>query len=470
MQRQRGAFLVMMTLVVVVLIGVAALVLDIGRVAVLRAEMQNAVDAAALAAAVELDGKSGARTRAMTAARQALVHDSRFARLSELLGDAQLPDAAFSFYCIIGSRQDVNPADVDMSIFCEGADLGDGRRWSAGGDIDAHYVQVQLSPDLVEQYFEVDLIFLPVLRVFGLDPLNVVAVRAAATAGRHFYQCNYPPMALCDPFEGSGSSFREVMSAGQGVKLRDQGGGNAAWVAGNFGFLEPRGGGPGAPDVADYLADEGLTGCTPPIVTSKTGEMTNKTTSAVNTRFDIYEPPSPFNKPNAYREWPPAPNVMTYPHDSTFRLIGGATNDRFGNGDWDFDAYWAANHAGVAKPNGWSNSNRPTRWAVYNWEISTPGMIPPAGRPVASHLNNTGNYPPPRSIPERRLLHVAVLSCAALGIKGKTTAPVFTPDGFAKMFLYRPADGPPNAVIYGEYLGWSLDEDANYHVDIQLYE
>ena len=125
MRRERGAFLVMMTLVVVVLIGVAALVLDIGRVMVLRAEMQNAVDAAALAAAVELDGDSGARERAMTAARQALAHDSRFARLSELLGDAQLPDAAFSFFCIIGARQDVDPDEVDMSVFCEGADLGE---------------------------------------------------------------------------------------------------------------------------------------------------------------------------------------------------------------------------------------------------------------------------------------------------------------------------------------------------------
>ena len=47
---------------------------------------------------------------------------------------------------------------------------------------------------------------------------------------------------------------------------------------------------------------------------------------------------------------------------------------------------------------------------------------------------------------------------------------LYDPDGFAKIFLYRPADYPSNAAIYGEYLGWSQEQDANYHVDIQLYQ
>lgn len=466
-RRQRGAFLVMMTLLVVVLIGIAALAVDMGRVMALRAEMQNAVDAAALAAAVELNGKSGAQLRARSAARNALVHDSHFARISQLLGDASLPDAAFTFYCVIGAKNDVDPATVNMTEFCSGADVGGGF-WSAGNDRDSHYVRVRMDPSLVDQHFTIDLVFLPVLRALGLVPLTYVQLNAYATAGRHFYECNYPPMVLCDPFEGHGSTFRQSMKTGAAIVLRDQGGGSGAWVSGNFGFLEPWGGGTGATDVSLYLADEGQTGCTPPEITSKTGQMTAKTTSAINTRFDQYNNPSPFNRADAPKNWPPAPNVMAYPNDNTTQLIGGLATSRFGNGDWDFDAYWTANHGSTLRPNGWSNLNRPTRWDVYNWEL-TNNAVPTAGKPNASHLY-TGNYPPPRSIAERRLLHVAVASCQALGIKGKTNTVLYDPDGFAKIFLYRPADYPSNAAIYGEYLGWSQEQDANYHVDIQLYQ
>lgn len=459
--RQRGAFLAMMVVIIVVLVGVAALALDVGRVYALRAEMQNAVDAAALAGAVELNGKDGARARAVAAARNALVHDSRYARVAGLLGEDALPDAAFAFYCVIGARPD--PDDTaDITAFCEGSE-DEPPRWTAGGDGDAHYIAVRLDPQLAPGKFTLDLIFLPVLEVFGLDAPNELGLVASAIAGRHFYTCNYPPMLLCDPFEPSGQHFKDVMKPGQAIQLRQQG--SNQWSNGNFGFLEPRGGGPGASDVSEYMADEFLMGCTPPTVTTKTGSMTNKTTAAVNVRFDIYDGPAPFNK-TAWKDYPPAPNVMAYPNDQTWRV----TDNRFGNGDWDFDAYWASNHPGLAPPNGWGNTTkRPARWDVYSWEIAN-NAIPTAGRPVAGHLNTSGVYPPPRSDANRRLLHVAVASCEAIGLTGgKKTGTIFAPDGFAKMFFHRPAEGPPNAVAYAEYVGWSAEQDANYHVDIQLY-
>ncbi len=460
-RRQRGAFLVMMALLIVVLIGIAALALDFGRVVALRAEMQNAVDAAALAGAVELDGKDGARLRARTAARNALIHDSRWARVAELLGDTSLPEEAFEYFCIIGSVNDVS--DDDAPRYCAGSQTA-ARLWPATSDAETHYIRVRLDPEVAE-HFRVDLIFLPVLQAFGIDTATVVALNATATAGRHFYECNYPPMMLCDPFESVGSHFKDEMAAGQGIKLRAQGGGASFWAGGNFGFLVPSGGGPGAANVALYLADEGLTGCTPSRVATEPGEMTMTTTSALNTRFDQYNAPNPFNRPNAPARWPPAPNVVSYPDDLSFVDVG---NSRFGNGNWDFDAYWAAKHAGAPKPNAWSNANRPRRWDVYKWEIDN-GAIPLAGQPNPAHLY-TGDYPPPRSVAERRVLHVAVISCAALGVHGASEVTLFEPDGFAEMFLYRSADGPPGATIYAEYMGWSTEEDANYHADIQLYQ
>lgn len=459
--RQRGAFMVMMAILVVVLIGIAALVLDVGRVLALRAEMQNAVDAAALAGAVELNGQDGARLRARAAARNALLHDSRYARISELLGDASLPDEAFDFFCVIGSRDDVNPGEVNMAEYCPAGSLGDGY-YGVAADRDAHYIRVRLDPELAEAgRFTVDLIFLPVLRVLGIEPATFVSLNAMATAGRHFYACNYPPMMLCDPFEGTGTHLKYALVPGQAIVLRDQGGAGASWAPGNFGFLQPRGSGPGAPDLAKYLASADDMGCTPPTITTSPGETAQKTKAAINTRFDEYPPPlpNPGGGVQAWEAWPPAPNIVDYPSDSTWQVIAGMT-DRFGNGDWDFDGYWAAKHPGVLKPNTWSNLNRPKRWDVYQWEIEN-GMIPEA----PTHT--------PGDMEGRRVLRVAVTSCTAQNVAGKSSATLMEPDGFAKMFITKRAADPGSPAkleIVAEYLGWSLEQDANYHVQIQLYQ
>ena len=106
-KHQEGAFLVMIILMLVVLLGFAALVIDVGRLLILRTEMQHAVDAAALAAAVELDQSDQAIVNAKKAARIAITDTSHFARVQALLGDAALPDDAFTFYCVIGTNSDI---------------------------------------------------------------------------------------------------------------------------------------------------------------------------------------------------------------------------------------------------------------------------------------------------------------------------------------------------------------------------
>ncbi|MCM0612004.1 Tad domain-containing protein [Marinobacter sediminum] len=462
--RNRGAYLAMMALLMVVLIGVAALALDVGRVLVLRMQMQNAADAAALAAAVELNGRDGARERARAAARDLLEHDSGFAEASDLLGERGLPDDAITFFCVIGSNQDVEADIPGFADFCGGGEV-EPNKFAATSDAESHYVQVRLDPELAteEGRYTLDLIFLPVLQALGEETLEQVELKARAVAGRTFFQCNYPPMAICDPFESSGGNFRDDMPVGGHIQLKQQGANQ--WTHGNFGFLEPLAGGPGASDVALYLADEGLTGCQPPIVTTKTGNMTNKTAAALNTRMDDYGPPAPFNSPSAPADWPPAPNVMEYPPDQNTLPQDG----RYGTGDWDFMGYWNSAHPGLPAPNGWNNAAPPSRWQVYSWEIDN-GQVSAAGQPDPSHVY-TGDYPPPVSNARRRLFHVAMLSCEALGLTGgKRTAPVFGHDGFAKIFMMRKAEGPPVGEIYGEYVGWGDESEADYHVDVQLYE
>jgi len=497
-REERGAILVMTAIFSVVLIGIAALALDAGRLFVLHSEMHNAADAAALAAAAELDGQSDAQARAKAAARGMLSHSGHFAKNNELLKEA-LPDEAFTFYCAIGSEY-----DIDSSAACPGGPVSEGSRYYlADGDSDTHYVKVNMQSN-ASDYYVIDLFFLPVLELITDDVALTAAAHAEATAGRNYLICNYPPLMICDPFEGSGS-FKNVMVPGHQIQLKLQQHGGW-WVPGDFAFLEPTGGS-GAMDLADYIADEIKQECTPPIVTTKPGNNTGPTTWAVNTRFDEYEQTSHFDWP----EFPPAPIVIDYPRDSSF-------TNRVGNGNWDRSGYWTTYHAtqghGASPPStlnlgdgtGVSYATA-SRWQVYNWEIeqnlfpchegyvftdkkgdpiggqmicSQPNpsaAIPkkevlPApvldGKPDPAHINS-GSYPPPQTIPTRRLMHIATLSCQELGINGKATVSVISPDGFARVFITEHT-GDEEADLTGEYIGWTDEKEENYHVDIQLYE
>ena len=88
-QKVRGAILVMAALILILLIGVAAFALDLGRLFVLHTEMQNAVDSAVLSAAAELDGETDspdALVRAKSAANQEMLnHLAHFSKQDQLL-------------------------------------------------------------------------------------------------------------------------------------------------------------------------------------------------------------------------------------------------------------------------------------------------------------------------------------------------------------------------------------------------
>lgn len=456
LRRQRGAILVMTAVFIVVLIGVAALAMDIGRLVILRSQMQNAADAAALAAAAELDGKDGARARAMAAAREALQHDNSFARVRELLGAGGLPDEAFTFYCVIGAEYDLNPEEVtDFGIYCNGADDGSGR-YVAATDPESHYVRVDLDPAKAPGRFSLDLFFLPVLNLLTPGTATEGVARTQAVAGRHSIQCNYPPMVICDPFEGQGKTFREDMPVGASIVLRDQGPGSN-WAPGNMGFLTPISGDTGANAVADVLANPGDQGCATRRVGTEPGQMTQLTTRAINTRFDDYDRPGfPVDQ---WNKWPPAPNIYEYQDVDSRVAIPGLDSARFSQPDWKYDEWKTAQEAmyGPIINPPWGITT-PLRYDVYNWEIANNRVL---AKPNASHT------PGPA---ERRVFAVAVLSCQALSLKGRMSTLVNDPDGFAKIFIHRKATAPSNAAIYGEYVGWFGVGESNYDVDIQLYE
>ncbi|MCW8830235.1 MAG: Tad domain-containing protein, partial [Gammaproteobacteria bacterium] len=226
-QQVRGAVLVMAALVMVLLIGVAALALDMGRLYVLHTEMQNAVDAAVLSAAVELDGEAGALDMAKAAANQEMLnHLAHFSKQDALLENLQAEDSVFTFYSWIGSDMDSSTPPSDCAPV-------DGKCVTTSDD-DASYVQIELDPVLLatdDDRYEIDLYFLPVLSLFGVDTATEASTRVVALAGSHTEVCNYPPMFICDPSEGG-----DPLVPGQMVALKEQGPG-APWVAGTFGWL-----------------------------------------------------------------------------------------------------------------------------------------------------------------------------------------------------------------------------------------
>ncbi len=467
-RQQKGAYLVLMAALLVLLIGVGALAIDMGRLYVMRSEMQNAADAAALAAAMELDKAPNARARAENAARNLLQHDSKFADVANLLGVS----IQLEFFCAIGARYDPRPKEI--KYFCVN-DYSAGRS-IATSDAETSYVRVSLRPTDANGAYSLQLLFLPALSAV-IDQINPRAsLSATATGGRNLYMCDFPPMMLCNPFENTGMAFQDEMNPGDQIILKQQGGNQ--WAPGNFGFLQPDNTpGGGAPEISRFLADENLSGCKAPLFTTSTGSMTNQTSNGLNTRFDIYSNPG-YGRPDAPDYWPPAPNVIDFPRDTTWRAI----DNRFGNGDWNRDGYFATYHDWQlhGRPGGWADM---TRWDAYNWAIAE-GKLPSKsplvgstddtaydGIPDPNHLY-TGDYPPQSSIPERRVFMVAVVNCVAHGISGQTTFPLIAPtEGFAELFMTEHVTKPPDAEIRVEYMSWAdAASSENIHVDVQLYE
>lgn len=465
---QQGYVLVMLVLVLVVLLGIAALALDLGRLYVLRTEMQNAADAAALAAAAELNAEEDAIARAELAGRNLLESDSHFAAADDkaLLGEGD--DIGFEFFSAIAPEPKTTTTNY----------------------ADAHYVRVTLDPALDEDgeggRYGIDLFFLPVLNVLGIPTQRFVDLKASALAGRHFYVCNYPPMMICDPLEAEGG-LEEEMEVGQQIVLKKQGGGST-WGSGMFGFLYPRDPDtgeyiPGSAVLGPYLADESKMGCTPPVVKTRTGNIANLS-NAWNTRFDIYDK-NPFNYPTAYQDYPPATNITDYGgyynpsntnqcapsgycddnpteplcwRDSALRCIPDDAPPYVGDGDWSREGYWQAKYPALPQPVGLSGMSR---YDMYMHEINN-GVFLNYEKPEPAHQDVAS--------PERRVMFVAVLSCDALGVKPNDVLNVSEPDGFAKFFITERSAGSPANNFFVEYMGWAEDRDEDFHVVVQLYE
>ena len=427
-------------------IGVGALALDVGRMTVLRSQMQDRADAGAMAAAVQLDGRVGAQTRATAVAMNAM------SQTSGISGDGQtLNVQTVNFYSEYGATT-----------------------VAATGDEDSRFIEVILEPRRVDFFLE------PVVNPSGGPHYKNLAARAVA--GANPFICAASPLMICDLGEtDSTMSLALVENVGKQIVLKMSPMSGGAWSPGNYGLLALPDGTSGASSIEGALAAVQPLDCYTLNVTTAPGVKAKKVRHGINSRFDLDH--------LAY----PAPDVINYPKDVE---IEADPTVRMGSGNWPLGGlggYWAAKHSGASLPDDLLGASR---YQVYLYELglqfgrsdtdgqtiypvvgALPGgytLISPAGPsiPVDPLNPNDPDYdgvPSNTVAPDgyaRRLMKVAVLQCIAEGVQGKHSYP--TNGNFVEIFITQAVD---DKTIYGELVRpLSPSNDTNFHANVKLVQ
>lgn len=417
---QTGIAVPYVALTIGAIVGMAGLALDVGRLVTTDTQAQAAADAAALAAASQLDRNSDAITRA-TAAAATVVNQQTYAD-----GGATVDMASIQFL------SSLNP-----------------RTYTADA-AEARFVEVT-----TEQLTQQNIL------IQAIDAQNAeVQVQAVAVAGNTQVACRIPPLAICNPNEadppiggGIGAPFVEDSWIGKQILVKS-GGSNSQWAPGDFGLLDVLGSSQ-PKDIANMLASANPnSNCYGTAVDIRPGQTTS-TRNGLNTRFDMYENPffggtakkDPQFRPakNITMNWDTAANCKVSENTADgFPQIGMPRDSnlianpdaRLGNGEWDCATYWATNHPSTLAPSGCTASSSMTRWEIYNYENDN-GIIPqgPQCHDMAGSLPATEPM-------DRRTVYFAVINCREHDVKGNAEdVPV---ESYVEAFLTEPVGNPLN--------------------------
>lgn len=353
---ESGNTLVYVTLSAAVILGMIGLALDGSRAMITHSEAQGAADAAALAAASQLDGQSGACARAKAEAA-VVTNRQRFAQG----GGGDITIAAGSPRLL----DDLPGADgdsVDGMVLADDADC----------DAAARYVEVQ-TQQLTHQN----------TLLSALTSQNTTLIQRTATAGFRRSLCAAGPVLMaCSPFNWQpGVAYDAWTNDGSNKGFITKCGNDAGCVENTLAAATPQ-----------FCTEENEDDPAP-------GNNTNKARDGINVRFGKGKNSDPPSDTNVV-------DFKPYSND-----IPGRT------GGWRCADYWAAYHASGtlkdAKPAGCTNGTTSvTRYSVYQAEreaaakgdASAIPTKPPAGIPTATE--------------ERRLLYIAVVNCAAGNLTG----------------------------------------------------
>lgn len=463
-RNSEGAVAPIVALSLTALIAVGGIAFDYAHLAAMDTELQDAADHAALAAATQLDGETGAQTRATAAAQSLITNKTRFAA-TDASHDANVAVVRLTFY----------------SAYTSAAS-----NTAATSDADSNVVEVEVDTRTANYAFT------PIVAAFRNS------LKAKAVAGVSGAVCGVVPFFICNPVEPANNTNVNLepggVDPGTGIVMAQ---GGAQWGPGNFGFLDQIGN--GANGVAEALASNSLLGnCQPTTgVTTETGNVLNAVRDSLNLRFDIKpnnpaacksppcqpstnvfkdvaktasgcswkfpdqqladvttnaNPPSYFPRANAPLSGV-TPQTMGSPRDIChyFQSSSGSyplcANNRVGNGIWDRAAYFAVNHPGVDWQNEPGLGPNVTRYQTYLWEAADASRLrtnPLSGpNPVQSTYGAAQNVclgpglaPDPAGT-DRRRITAAVVNCHAVpSLNGKRNLPVA---GFIDVFMVEPS-------------------------------
>ena len=470
---EKGSILVYTGAFMAVGVGGAALSIDIGRIVLLRTQLQNRADAGALAGAAQLDANVGAMERA-----QVVVVDSMVAYTTALQqAGEELPVLSVVIY----------PAEDDGIT----RDM-----FTAPTDATARFVEVLMERKTLSFFYA------PAVNLLtnNANVSNETTLDARAVAMSDPYICKAQPLMICDPFSVLGGdpsdSLGDASNAGASVMLKQPAAGNGAWTAGNFGLLDlPDDSGSGATAVELALSSDSPEGCYGVSnVSTAPGSMINKVKNGLNSRFGTSSTTNIL-----------APHVLNFPKDDIMLADDSLV---MGDGVWDLATYWAARHPVVAMPAildgasrfqiylfelgvGYYRKNgggKNVKFVLTADEVSGGGWTyvdPPVDYPDAAIIpfddttpddNWVDGIPDPSldqttlDLPyERRLLKVAVLDCTNNDISGKTAAPGTAT--FIQIFLTEESADPPDSAIIGEVVqGLTANTSFEFHGNVRLVE
>ncbi|WVT03097.1 pilus assembly protein [Sinorhizobium chiapasense] len=487
----RRGYVIALTLISMpLLLGFSLLVIDVGRSGNLHTDLQNAVDAMALAGARELDGRDNAIPRAQ-AAIEKLANSAAFGGggTGWSLGsnitvayDAESDATSTVTVRFLTEIPNSDDSPIDLSKVTTDSNL-------------ASYAWVVAKDQAMTTIFP-----LPV--GFNRDTINV---SAEAVAVYRASACDVTPIFICNPYEPAGNTSEtaaeEAAEAlhdnfaagnlyGRQIELHSTSSSNPG--PGNFGFLRtPLGN--GASELAEALATGNPGTCyTQDNLDTETGAKAGPVEDGVNTRFGFYS--SSFNKVNGNYRYRPAQNVRSaqaqsgkgsgskscdgYSPVMVGDVVGdpsmavplgyGATMNAIGGGkisssnNWQYGTYWNVAQ-GTAAPSvstildnyssypvqGGAGPTQPSAYDVYRYELANPALISHAsangetGAPTISNQCYSGpdlaDYTDP-AYGDRREIFSAIVNCgyeASVGhLNGhKATRAV----AFARMFLTKPA-------------------------------
>jgi len=445
--RSNGAGVaIYVALLLPVLIGGAVIGVDAGRLFTLQTTLQNGADALALAGAAELDRKSTAISRANNAIATLVQNKQKF-------DASELTDITVSQVRFLKGL----PADDATPI---------GASFATADPGEARFVEVTVTPGTLNTMF-------PVSFLGGSD---VATAAAQAVAGFDTAVCDFTPVYICNPYEGTGTTIFEAAKSADVkrrlIALRQQGGSSTQYGPGNYGFLEPPGN-PGANALRNMLGVVNPPACfLQSGVLLRTGFVATAR-DAINVRFDLYEGPMSGTKNNsAYRpsqnvrkgysgnncsQQPAAPpDYSGLPRDACFESGTCPFMDgRMGDGNWNCQEYWAINFGTYPPPPGCAGTPSVSRHDVYRYEIDhglvgNPSIGGETGAPQCYNAGALGDDP------DRRILYGAVLNCQQLdaeyGLSGGSSPPLPV-EAFAKFFLTEPVGSGSDQDIFAELVG-----------------